>query len=113
VSMWQGSNMSNVGADKRMARRFALTLPVAVRDQGREEIASTRDISSRGICFYTDRRLETGSEVEFTLTLPPEITMTEAIQVHCKGRVVRVEELPTGKIAVAAQINQYQFMPTN
>jgi hypothetical protein len=111
--MWQGSNMSNVGADKRMARRFALTLPVAVRDQGREEIASTRDISSRGICFYTDRRLETGSEVEFTLTLPPEITMTEAIQVHCKGRVVRVEELQTGKIAVAAQINQYQFMPTN
>jgi hypothetical protein len=111
--MWQGSNMSNVGADKRMARRFTLTLPVSVRDQEREEIASTRDISSRGICFYMDRRLEKGSEIELTLTLPPEITMTEAIRVHCKGRVVRVEDLPTGKLAIAAQINQYQFMPTN
>jgi hypothetical protein len=105
--------MSTVGADKRMARRFSLQLPVAVRDRGREELASTRDISSRGICFYTETRLETGAEVDFTLTLPPEITMTEAIQVNCKGKVVRVEDLPNGKLAIAAQINQYQFMPTN
>ena len=105
--------MSTVGSDKRMARRFTLQLPVAVLDRGREEIASTRDISSRGICFYTETRLEAGAEVELTLTLPPEITMTDAIQVHCKGKVVRVEELPNGKLAVAAQINQYQFMPSS
>ena len=105
--------MSALGVDKRMARRFTLQLPVKVRDRGREEMASTRDISSRGICFYTETRLEAGSEVEFTLTLPPEITLTEAIQVHCKGKVVRVEDLPNGKLAIAAQIHQYQFMPTN
>ena len=105
--------MSTLGADKRMARRFTLQLPVTVKDRGREETASTRDISSRGICFYTETRLEAGSEVEFTLTLPPEITLTEAILVNCKGKVVRVEDLPNGKLAIAAQIHQYQFLPTN
>ncbi len=103
--------MATPGAEKRMARRFNLQLPVTVRDQYTHRTASTRDISSRGICFYTDARIEPGSDLEFTLTLPPEITMTEAIQVHCKGKVVRVEEAPGGKVAVAAQINQYQFMP--
>ena len=105
--------MATPGTDKRTARRFALQLPVAVKDKVTELTASTRDISSRGICFYTDRRMEAGSELELTLTLPPEITMTEAIQVHCKGKVVRVEDMPDGRLAVAAQINQYQFMPTN
>ncbi len=103
--------MATPGAEKRTARRFNLQLPVSVRDNAKAMAANTRDISSRGICFYTDSRMEAGSEVEFTLTLPPEITMTEAIQVHCKGKVVRVEEVPGGRVAIAAQINQYQFMP--
>jgi hypothetical protein len=103
--------MATPGVDKRTARRFTLQLPVTVKDRQSEAPASTRDISSRGVCFYTETRLETGSEVEFTLTLPPEITMTEAIQVHCKGKVVRVEAVEDGRLAIAAQINQYQFMP--
>ena len=105
--------MATPGADKRTARRFALQLPVSVKDEFSVQTASTRDISSRGICFYTERRLQAGADLEFTLTLPPEITMTEAIQVHCKGKVVRVEDMPDGRLAIAAQINQYQFMPTN
>jgi len=101
------------GADKRTARRFNLQLPVSVKDLQQQELVSTRDISSRGICFYADKRMEAGSDVEFTLTLPPEITMTEAIQVHCKGKVVRVDETEDGRLAIAAQITQYQFMPTH
>ena len=103
--------MAIPGAEKRTARRFNLQLPVSIRDKNMQMTASTRDISSRGICFYTETKMEAGSEVEFTLTLPPEITMTEAIQVHCKGKVVRVEEITGGRVAIAAQINQYQFMP--
>ncbi len=98
----------------RASRRFAMRLPVELQSAGGVAITEkthTRDISSRGICFYTDARIEPGSEVEFTLTLPPEITMTEAIQVHCKGKVLRVEEIPGGRLAIAAQINQYQFIP--
>jgi hypothetical protein len=46
------------------------------------------------------------------MTLPPEITLTESIRVQCKGRVVRVENgQKDGKLAVAAVIEEYEFLP--
>lgn len=100
--------------EKRATRRFALRLPVSVTyiDKGsQEKDAQTRDVSARGICFYLDEAIETGSGIEFTLTLPPEITLTEAIRVRCKGKVVRVDPMPTnGKMAVAAVIDEYEFL---
>jgi hypothetical protein len=47
--------------------------------------------------------------IEFTLTLPPEITLTESIRVRCKGKVVRVDD-GDGKVAVAAVIDEYEFL---
>ena len=64
--------------DKRATRRFGLRLPVSVRygeDQTEHE-AQTRDVSARGICFYVDSAIQAGSLIDFTLTLPPEITLT-------------------------------------
>jgi hypothetical protein len=56
--------------------------------------------------------MEKGTPLGFTLTLPPEITLTESIRVQCKGRVVRVEDVGTsGKMAVAAVIEEYEFLP--
>jgi hypothetical protein len=53
-----------------------------------------------------------GSPIGFTLTLPPEITLTESIRVQCKGRVVRVDGITNdGKMAVAAVIEEYEFLP--
>jgi predicted lipoprotein len=53
-----------------------------------------------------------GTGIEFTLTLPPEITLTESICVRCKGKVVRVEDTARdGKVAVAAVIDEYEFLP--
>jgi PilZ domain len=100
--------------DKRTTRRFALRLPVTVRyDQKEEEhAAQTRDVSARGICFYVDSAIQAGSAIDFTLTLPPEITLTESIRVRCKGRVLRVEGGgPATKMAVAAIIDEYEFLP--
>jgi len=99
--------------DKRSTRRFALRLPVSVRyGEGTEEqAAQTRDVSARGICFFAESGIQAGSPIDFTLTLPPEITLTESIRVHCKGRVVRVEGgTPAGKMAVAAVIDEYEFL---
>jgi PilZ domain len=100
--------------DKRATRRFALHLPVAVRygDDTQEHKAQTRDVSARGICFFVDEGIQAGSPIDFTLTLPPEITLTESIRVRCKGRVVRVEGNggATGKMAVAAVIDEYEFL---
>jgi len=53
-----------------------------------------------------------GSPIEFTMTLPPEITLTESIRVQCKGHVVRVENPgEAGRLAVAALIEEYEFLP--
>jgi hypothetical protein len=68
-------------------------------------------VSARGICLYLDSPIEQGSPLNFTLTLPPEITLTESIRVQCKGRVVRVETVANnGKMAVAAVIEEYEFL---
>jgi hypothetical protein len=98
--------------DKRSTRRFALRLPVSVRygEGGEEHTAQTRDVSARGICFFVDSAIQAGSPIDFTLTLPPEITLTESIRVRCKGRVVRVEGGIPGKMAVAAVIDEYEFL---
>ena len=100
--------------NKRATRRFALRLPVSVTytaDGVHEKNAQTRDVSARGICFYVDSSMDAGSAIEFTLTLPPEITLTESIQVRCKGKVVRVDEGGNeGRVAVAAVIDEYEFL---
>jgi len=99
--------------EKRATRRFPLRLPVTVRygETAEEREAQTRDVSARGICFYVDTAIQAGSTIDFTLTLPPEITLTESIKVRCKGRVVRVEAGGSaGKLAVAAVIDEYEFL---
>jgi hypothetical protein len=101
--------------EKRAARRFALRIPVSVsrgENSNHGEAAQIRDVSARGICFYLDSPIEQGSPIGFTLTLPPEITLTESIRVQCKGRVVRIEDsADAGKMAVAAVIEEYEFLP--
>jgi PilZ domain len=107
--------MAEAQQEKRAARRFALRIPVAVA-RGEEtnygESAEVRDVSARGISLYLDSPIEQGSPIGFTLTLPPEITLTESIRVQCKGRIVRIEDNSDGgKLAVAAVIEEYEFLP--
>ena len=109
--------MAEAQQEKRAARRFALKIPVSVTrgENGSPlEPAELRDVSARGISLYLDSPMAVGSPIGFTLTLPPEITLTESIRVQCKGRVVRVDgKTPGGKMAVAAVIEEYEFLPEN
>src|SRR5579871_1946756 len=109
-----GGSMAEGQQDKRATRRFSLRLPISVRYQdgaSGEKSAFTRDVSARGICFSLDAPLSEGTNIEFTLTLPPEITLTESIRVRCKGKVVRVDEGGNeGRVAVAAVIDEYEFL---
>ena len=45
----------------------------------------------RGLYFTTDADYELGSEIEFILTLPKEITQAGDVNIRCRGRVVRTE----------------------
>jgi PilZ domain len=100
--------------EKRAARRFALRIPVAVSRNGNNhsENAQVKDVSARGICLYLDSPIQQGSPIAFTLTLPPEITLTENIRVQCKGKIVRTEPgEQEGRVAAAAVIEEYEFLP--
>ena len=106
--------MAEPQEEKRAARRFALRVPVSVKRDiaSPKESAQIRDVSARGISFYLDSAISQGANIGFTLTLPPEITLTESIRVQCKGRVVRVENgRADGKVGVAAVIEEYEFLP--
>jgi hypothetical protein len=106
--------MAESQEEKRGARRFPLRVPVTVDHDNATLPAQIRDVSARGICFYLESTVTQGSPIGFTLTLPPEITLTESIRVQCKGRVVRVENgSKDGKISVAAVIEEYEFLPEN
>jgi len=104
--------MPQAAQERRNARRFSLSLPMALHAaSGRKpEIATeTRDVSARGVYFLLDYRLEEGTCFEFTLTLPPELTLTESIQVRCRARVLRVQA-EDHRVGVAAIIEQYDFV---
>jgi len=90
-----------------------MALPMTLRKAGSkngELQAETRDVSFRGLYFTTDKELEVGSQIEFVLTLPKQITLATDVHIHCNGLVVRVEP-KEGRTGVAAQIERYEFLP--
>src|SRR5882672_1529002 len=104
--------MAQPQPDKRSTRRFSLDLPISVRflDNDKLELAGhTRDVSSRGVFMYLDTEVKVGGPIEFVMTLPPEITLSNPIRVRCTGRIVRVDKLAQEQ-GVAAAIDKYDFV---
>jgi hypothetical protein len=100
--------------ERRTSRRFTMALPLTLR-AGRssgEKRGETRDVSFRGLFFWTREELDPGAPIEFVLTLPKEITMTRDVKIHCYGRVIRVEGQDATR-GVAARIERYEFLPTS
>ena len=101
------------GAERRTTRRYTMALPVTVRSSGHETPSElhgkTRDVSFRGLYFTIDAGCDPGSEIEFILTLPKEVTLASDVNIHCFGHVVRVEDQNGGR-GVAARIDRYEFM---
>jgi len=104
--------MGQPGPEKRSIRRVPLDLPISVKfvDNGKREVAGhTRDVSARGVFMYLDTEVRVGAAIEFVMTLPREITLSEPVRVRCSGIVRRVEK--TGREqGVAVSINKYDFI---
>jgi hypothetical protein len=104
--------MAQPQPEKRSTRRFSLDLPISVKflDNGRRELAAhTRDVSSRGVFMYVDAEITAGAPIEFVMTLPPEITLSDPIRVRCTGRVLRVDKSDQEQ-GVAVAIDKYDFV---
>ncbi len=103
--------------ERRTARRYDLSLPVNIRQpinrEPRSHSGHTRDISTRGVYFMTQRDLAPGTEIDFTLTLPAEITRGSEVFVRAHGRVIRVDkrvEEDQDAVGVAAVIERYDII---
>jgi hypothetical protein len=90
-----------------------MALPLTVRSSGpngdTERQGRTRDVSFRGLYFTADSQYESGSALQFILTLPKEITMAGDVNILCYAQVVRVES-QNDTIGVAAKIERYEFL---
>jgi hypothetical protein len=103
--------------ERRTTRRYDLSLPVIVRVPTKRAVETqkgkTRDISPRGLYFVLAQDLESGSEIDITLTLPSEITHGTDVFVRALGKVIRVErrmEDGSARMGVAAVIERYDII---
>jgi hypothetical protein len=99
--------------ERRAVRRFPMKLPVVVRVSGvpYEFLAETENISASGIFFYIDRWMSPGAHLEVAIHFSGQVTMSEALEVRLRARVVRVEEPAAGRSGVAAFIEGFRFLP--
>ena len=99
--------------ERRAACRFSSQHPLTVKTaDGQEQVGVTRDISARGVCFYTELTLAEGSAIEVTVVLPSEVTLGESMKVRCQSKTVRVSGPAIGgKFEVAALIQRYEYLP--
>jgi PilZ domain-containing protein len=102
--------------ERRAARRYDLALPVLVRlpvKDAQSHSGQTRDISTRGVYFVLDREIAPGTELDFTLTLPAEITRGTEVFVCARGKVVRIdkhEDEIHPSIGVVAVMERYEIV---
>lgn len=103
-------------SEARTGKRFPLELPIKIHraEEGGQHSGITGNLSAAGVYIRADASLDVGSNVEFEIALPPEVTgAKENVIVQCRGRVVRTDE-PAGKgteaRGVACVIDSYDFV---
>lgn len=71
----------------------------------------TRNFSSSGIFFETDKSFTPGQAIEFTIVLE-YVDPSRPVHLRCSGSIARIEDKGQ-KIGVAATISSYNFEKLN
>lgn len=98
--------------ERRKIARLPLELFVRIQVPGSfwVDFAQTSNVSARGMYFRTQAQLSIGQELECVLVLPENLTLSPApILVGCRGKVLRVSDLPGSQTGVAIEIDSYDF----
>lgn len=106
-------------SEQRKNQRFELKLPIElVKATGDEipQLGETRNLSSGGVLFTANGRLQKGDPIEYMVTLPAVGSET-GLRLRCMGKVVRVDEREardTGvsrhPFAIAATLERHEFL---
>jgi hypothetical protein len=103
--------------EQRRTRRFKLQLPLAITRAGAERVTFaglTKNISSSGVLFQTEREPDLGTPIEYIITLNHD--GPQAVNLRCVGKVLRselireaIEEQPSS-YQIAATLERYEFV---
>jgi hypothetical protein len=104
--------------EQRKNQRFDLKLPIELVKTGSEavpKVGETRNLSSGGVLFTADGRLQKGELIEYLVTLPS--TSEEPLRLRCMGKVVRVDERASKEsgasrhpFSIAATLERHEFL---
>ena len=103
--------------EQRRTRRFKLQLPLSITRAGAERVTLaglTRNISSSGVLFTTEREPDLGGPIEYVITLNHD--GGQYVNLRCIGKVLRAERMDstaeTGPQAyqIAATLERYEFI---
>jgi len=102
--------------EQRRTRRFKLQLPLEITRTGADRIAAvgfTKNISSTGVLFTTEREPDLGGPIEYIITLNQD--GTQAVNLRCIGKVLRTERMESGReevpaYQIAVTLERYEFV---
>jgi hypothetical protein len=105
--------------EQRKAKRFEIKLPLKVVRNGVRPITGageTRNLSSAGVLFFSDTKIDVGEPIEYVITLAPRSDAPNPVDLHCLGKVTRLDatapEWQNGTLPfeVAATLERYEFV---
>ncbi len=103
--------------ERRLARRYELSLPLQVCLSGRRPVAfctgQLRDVSRTGVYFLTDVELEPGTAMELTFALPTDFDRNLSVLVRASAQALRSSPLEgaiTPLYGIAATIDRLEFV---
>jgi hypothetical protein len=101
--------------EQRRTRRFKLQLPLSITRSGSERVTltgQTKNISSSGVLFTSEREPDLGGPIEYVITLNHE--GPQPVTLRCMGKVLRAEPSvqmgQSSSFQVAATLERYEFL---
>jgi hypothetical protein len=103
--------------EQRRTRRFTLQLPLSVTRAGADRVTLaglTKNISSSGVLFTTEREPDLGGPIEYIITLNHE--GSPSVNLRCMGKVLRADRVPPDSeqqlpaFQIAATLERYEFV---
>ncbi|MGD0014316.1 MAG: PilZ domain-containing protein [Bryobacteraceae bacterium] len=107
--------MRQLVVEQRRSKRFEIRLPVRLVRNGvrlMSESGETRNLSSGGVLFATDAKMDIGEPIEYVIGLTP----AGDVDLHCLGKVIRLDPGVAGwpdgpqPFEVAATLERYEFV---
>ena len=101
--------------EQRKYHRYPVSMPVRISfkdPNAAPRIAQAKDMSSHGIYITASESFEMGTSLDLEMEMPPSLVAGAHVRLHCRARIIRVENLSGSKnrVGAAAQITNFRMI---